>query len=142
MQVQEIMTNVVDVIDPNATIRDAARRMRADNVGALPVCDDQRLLGVVTDRDIVVRAVADDLGGGTTAVREVMSEGVCYCNEDDDVGKAAEIMARHQVRRLPVVSREKQLVGFVALADLARCGVDVAMKALAGVSEPTEKERR
>src|SRR5213078_3193123 len=84
MQIQEIMTRSVDLVDPNTTIRDAARKMRADQVGALPVGENDRLVGMVTDRDIVVRAVADDRPGGNTAVREVMSERVYYCFEDDD----------------------------------------------------------
>jgi CBS domain-containing protein len=142
MQVNEVMTSSVDVIDPNATIRDAARRMRADNVGALPVGENDRLVGMITDRDIAMRAVAEDRAAGTTAVREVMSEGVAYCYEDDNVEEAARIMARHQVRRLPVINRDKRLVGMIALADLARAGVEAAQQALEGVSEPTDDPRR
>jgi CBS domain-containing protein len=142
MQVQEIMTRGVDVVDPNMTIRDAARRMREDNVGALPVGENDRLVGMVTDRDIVMRAVADERGPGTTAVRDVMSEGVCYCFEDDNLERAAQVMAEHQVRRLPVLNRDKRLVGFVALADLARSDSSAAQRALEGVSEPNETERR
>ena len=142
MQVQEIMTRGVDVVDPNMTIRDAARRMREDNVGALPVGENDRLVGMVTDRDIVMRAVADERRPGTTAVRDVMSEGVCYCFEDDNLERAAQVMAEHQVRRLPVLNRDKRLVGFVALADLARSDSSAAQRALEGVSEPNETEGR
>jgi CBS domain-containing protein len=85
MQVQEIMTRGAEVIDPNTTIRDAARKMRADNIGALPVGENDRLVGMVTDRDIVVRAVAENRSAGNTAVREVMSERVYYCFDNDDV---------------------------------------------------------
>ena len=87
MQVQEIMTRGAEVVDPNTTIRDASRKMRADNIGALPVGENDRLIGMVTDRDIVVRAVAEERSPGNTTVREVMSEGVCYCFEDDDVDR-------------------------------------------------------
>jgi CBS domain-containing protein len=142
MQVQEIMTHGAEVIDPNTTIRDAARKMRADNIGAFPVGENDRLIGMVTDRDIVVRAVAENRSAGNTAVREVMSERVYYCFENDDVEDAARLMAEHQIRRVPVVNRDKRLVGVITLADLGRSGVSAAMKALGGVSEPTDQPRR
>lgn len=142
MQVQEIMTRLVEVIEANTPIRDAARRMRADNIGALPVSENDRLIGMVTDRDIVVRAVADERSVGDTTVRQVMSEGTCYCFDDEDVEQAAQVMSEYQVRWLPVLDREKRLVGFVALADLALSNAKAAKTALEGVSEPTDKERR
>jgi len=142
MQVQEIMSREVDIIEPNTTIRDAARRLRDDNVGALPVGENDRLIGVVTDRDIVVRGVAVDRTGGNAVVRDVMSEQVFYCFEDDDVERAAQVMAEHQVRRLPVLNHDKRLVGIVALADFGRSAPDAGKMALEGVSEATDKERR
>lgn len=142
MQVQEIMTPDVHIADPNMTIRDAARQMRADNVGSLPVGENDRLIGMVTDRDIVVRAVAEERSAGNTTVREVMSEGICYCFEDDDAEAAAQIMAKHQVRRLPVLNRDKRLVGVVALADLGRSDEEAAQDALRDISQPTDKPRR
>ncbi|HLK81388.1 MAG TPA: CBS domain-containing protein [Xanthobacteraceae bacterium] len=142
MQVQEIMHPDVQIAHPDMTIRDAARRMRVDNIGALPVGENDRLIGMVTDRDIVVRVIAEDRPPGDTTVRQVMSEGICYCFEDDDVARAAQVMARHQVRRLPVVDRSKRLVGLVALADLGRFEGTAAQGALKGICEPTSKERR
>jgi CBS domain-containing protein len=142
MQVQQIMSKDVHIADPNMTIRDVARQMRADNIGSLPVGENDQLIGMVTDRDIVVRAVAEERSPGNTTVREVMSEGLCYCFEDDDVEQAAQVMAQHQVRRLPVVDRNKRLVGVVALADLGRSEDEPAKDALKGISEPTDKERR
>jgi CBS domain-containing protein len=142
MQVQEIMTAKVDLADPNMTIRDAAQRMRADNVGALPVGENDKLIGMVTDRDIVVRAVADNRGPGTTSVRDVMSERIYYCFEDDDIEQAARTMAEHQVRRLPVVNSQKRLVGIVALADIGLSDGKAAHLALGGISEPTDEPRR
>lgn len=142
MQVQDIMSTSVHLADPNMTIRDAARQMRAENIGALPVGENDRLVGMVTDRDIVVRAVAEERSAGNTTVRQVMSEGICYCFEDDDVHQAANVMAKHQVRRLPVVSRDKRLVGVVALADIGAQDGRAAGNALKGISEPTDKERR
>jgi CBS domain-containing protein len=100
------------------------------------------LIGMVTDRDIVVRSVAENRPPGNTAVREVMSEHVYYCYEDDDIEQAAQIMAEHQVRRLPVLNRNKRLVGIVALADLARVPTEAAHQALQGVSEPSDRPRR
>jgi CBS domain-containing protein len=142
MQIHEVMTSMVQIADPNMTIRDVARRMRAENIGALPVGENDRLIGMVTDRDIVVRAVAEERSAGNTTVREVMSEGICYCFEDDDLDHAAEVMAKHQVRRLPVLNRDKRLVGVVALADLGRSEQKAAEGALKGISERTDKERR
>jgi CBS domain-containing protein len=142
MKVSEAMTREVDIIDPNAAVRDAARRMRDDNVGALPVGENDRLIGMVTDRDIVVRGVAEDRVGGNTSVRDVMSEHVYYCFDDDDLEQAAQIMAKHQVRRLPVLNRNKRLVGIVALADLAMTPTEASHQALQGISEPSDEPRR
>jgi CBS domain-containing protein len=142
MRVQEIMTPTVQIADPNMTIRDAARCMRADNLGALPVGENDRLIGMVTDRDIVVRAVAEERSAGNTTVREVMSDGICYCFEDDEVEQAAQVMASHQVRRLPVLNRNKRLVGVIALADLGRPQEEAAEGALKDISAPTTNERR
>lgn len=132
---REVMTPHAEVLDPNMTLRDAARRMRADNLGAYPVGEFDRLVGVMTDRDMVVRAIAADRRPSTTAVREVMSEPVIWCFDDDTVEDVAEIMAEHQVRRLPVLNRDRRLVGMVALADLGLADPDAARRALQGVSE-------
>lgn len=143
MRIAEIMTTDPELIDPNASIRDAAKRMGSENVGALPVGENDRLIGMVTDRDIAVRAVAEDKSPGTTSVREVMSEKVLYCFDDEDIEDAARCMAEHQVRRLPVLNREKRLVGIIALADIASTGDEECEKtALEGVSEPSAEPRR
>lgn len=142
MQVYEIMTREADICDPNTTIRDAARAMREDNIGALPVGENDRLIGMVTDRDIAMRGVAEDRAPGNTAVREVMSERIFYCFEDEDLERAAQAMIEHQVRRLPVLNRDKRLVGMIALADLGRTGDGAALSALRGVSEPSDQPRR
>jgi CBS domain-containing protein len=115
--------------------------MRADNVGALPVGENDRLIGMVTDRDIVVRAVADERPAGNTSVREVMSEHIYYCFEDEDVDRAAQAMAEHQVRWPPVLNRNKRLVGILALADLGRTPTEAGRHALRGVSEPSSQQR-
>src|SRR5688500_16349652 len=120
MRVSEAMTRDVRLCTPGQTIREAAKAMAEIDAGALPVGENNRLIGMVTDRDIAVRAVAEERSPGNTTVREVMSEGICYCFGDDDAEAAAQIMAKHQVRRLPVLNRDKRLVGVVALADLGR----------------------
>lgn len=142
MQVQEIMTHGAEVVSPNTMVRDIAQRMRQDNLGAYPVGEDDRLIGMVTDRDIVVRAVANDRPASNTAVRDVMSETVVYCFEDDDVNDVAQSMADHQVRRMPVLNRDKRLVGMVALADLGLSEVDAVKTVVKGVSEPTDVPRQ
>ena len=134
MQIRELMTRDVQLLSPNDTIRNAARQMRDLDIGSLPVADGDRLVGYVTDRDLVVRALAEDRGSDTT-VREVMTDRVLYCFEDDSVEDVAANMADNQVRRLPVLNRDKRLVGIIALADLATEGDDEAAEdALEGVS--------
>ena len=142
MQVHDIMSRKVELTNPSTTIRDVARKMREDSIGALPVGENDRLVGMVTDRDIVVRAVAEERLPSNTSVREVMSEKVCYCFEDDDIEEASRIMAEHQVKRLPVLNREKRLVGIVALSDLGRADGDCAQMALEGICEETGQTRR
>ena len=134
MQIRELMTRDVQLLSANDTIRNAARQMRDLDIGSLPVADGDRLVGYVTDRDLVVRALAEDRGSDTT-VREVMTDRVLYCFEDDSVEDVAANMADNQVRRLPVLNRDKRLVGIIALADLATEGDDEAAEdALEGVS--------
>jgi CBS domain-containing protein len=137
MQVGEIMTRGVKVIHPEDSIRKAARQMRDEDVGSLPVAEGDRLVGFITDRDIVVRALADN-GGPDSPVTEAMSEKILYCFEDDTVESVAKNMAHNQVRRLPVLTREKRLCGIVALGDIANAGADEpAERALEGISRPT-----
>ena len=133
MRLKDVITSNVQVVAPDATIREAAALMKALDIGPLPVCDGRRLLGVVTDRDLTVRATADGRDPNTTRVREVMSEGVVTCFEDDDIVTVAQLMQREQIRRLPVLSRDKMLVGIVSLGDLAvEAGDDQADRPHAG----------
>ena len=136
MRVSEVMTRHVELISPDQSIQKAAQCMCDMDVGVLPVSENDRLVGMVTDRDIAVRAVA--LGKGVnTPVREVMSAEVRYCFEDDLVSDVADNMADQQVRRLPVLNRSKRLVGILSLGDIAinRDG-KVAGDALRGISRP------
>ena len=133
MKVSEVMTRDVRLIEPTQTIRDAARLMAELDTGILPVREGDRLVGMITDRDITVRAVAQGRGPDT-AVREVMTDEVKYCYEDDDTNDVARNMADIQVRRLPVLTRDKRLVGIISLGDMAVS--DEAGEAVAGISQP------
>jgi CBS domain-containing protein len=117
-KVGDIMNTDVETISPDATIEEAAQQMRDGDYGVLPVGDDENLIGIITDRDIAIRAVAEGKDVDTP-VSEVMSEGVVYANEDDSVEEAAQIMSDHQIRRLPVVDSDNKLVGIVSIGDFA-----------------------
>ena len=135
MKVSKAMTKDVKITSPSQTIQDAARAMVELDAGSLPVGENDRLVGMVTDRDIAVRAVALGLGPDTP-VREVMSEEVKYCFDDDDLEEVAENMGDIKVRRLPVLNREKRLVGIVSLGDIARRDDGSAGEAIRSISEP------
>ncbi|HZN66047.1 MAG TPA: CBS domain-containing protein [Tepidisphaeraceae bacterium] len=138
MQVSQILTREVETIRPDMPVREAAQRMRSMDVGSLPVCDGRHLLGMVTDRDITIRITAEGRDPANTPVQEAMTPDVAYVFEDQDVQEAARIMQQHQIRRLPVLSRDKQLVGIVALGDVAQTGKDrLAGDALEKISEPS-----
>jgi CBS domain-containing protein len=131
------MTRDVLVASPEQTIREAAQLMAELDAGALPVGTDDRLVGMVTDRDIAVRGVAKGKSPDTP-VREVMTDDVKYCFEDEEVELVARNMADVQLRRLPVVNRDKRLVGIIAIADLAANeDARVVGEAVSGISEPT-----
>ena len=137
MKVADVMTAEVDVVKPDQTIQQAASFMLRADAGSIPVCDGEKLVGMVTDRDIAVRAVAEGMGPDTP-VRETMSDEVLYCFEDEDVEAVAAKMSESQVRRMPVVAREdKRLVGIVSLGDLSRSNEhDIAALALDGITGP------
>ena len=143
MQVNELMTRNAQCIPPDATLQEAAQRMKDLDVGVLPVCDDDRVVGVVTDRDIVIRCVASGQDPNLEHVRDAMTPQVNYCFEDDDVVDVAELMSEKQVRRLLVLNRRKRLVGIVSLGDLAveNGTEDLAGHALEAISEPSSPTR-
>jgi CBS domain-containing protein len=136
MQVRNAMTPNVYLADPDATIAEAAKAMARIDIGALPVGENDRLVGMITDRDIAVRAVARGLSPDTR-IRDIMSSDVKYCFDDDDIGHVARNMGDIQVRRLPVVNRDKRLVGILSLGDIAITQApQVAGEGLAGISDP------
>jgi CBS domain-containing protein len=135
MIIKEMMTGDVTVIEPDATVTEAADKMARRAIGFLPVCDGERVIGAITDRDITVRAVAAGLDPALTTVREVMTSDIAYCFDDDEVEKTVRLMKQRQIRRVIVVDRNKRLVGVVALGDLAREQADRSAGVLEAVSE-------
>ena len=137
-QLKDLMSGDVKVISPDMSIRDAARQMRDGDFGMLPVGENDRMIGTISDRDIAIRAVAEGKDSATK-VRDVMSEGIAWAFEDDSVEEAAKIMSTRQVRRLPVVDRDKRLVGIVALGDFAVESSEIrpAAEALSEISKPS-----
>jgi CBS domain-containing protein len=132
------MTKGAECVTPENSLQDAARKMRDLDVGPLPVCDNDRLAGMITDRDITIRATADGRDPKATRVRDVMTSAVVYVFDDQDVGDAARLMQEHQVRRLLVLNRDRRLVGIVSLGDLAVESHDERLggKTLERVSQP------
>jgi CBS domain-containing protein len=144
MQVSDIMTRGCECIAPDASLQEAARKMRDLNVGPLPVCSDkERLVGILTDRDIAVRAIAEGLDPRIARVDQVMTPGIVFCFEDQDIEEAAQIMEEKQIRRLVVLNRNKRMVGIVSLGDLAVAANDenLAGEALECISEPVHAGR-
>lgn len=118
-KIAEVMTRDVELTSPDETIEQAAKKMEHEDVGFLPVGENDRLVGMITDRDIAVRAVAHGKEPRSTKVRDIMTDRVLYCFEDEDADAAVANMSKLQVRRLPVISRDKRLVGVVSIGDLA-----------------------
>jgi CBS domain-containing protein len=136
MRVCDAMTTEVQLCTPDDTLKDVAEAMMALDVGLLPVTDTDRLVGMITDRDIAVRGVARGRGP-EASVREVMTQDVKYCFEDQDLDEVTRNMGEIRVRRLPVVNRDKQLVGIIALGDIARSEPgDGTAQALHQISRP------
>lgn len=137
MRVSEAMTRHVHLANPDQSIRDVAAIMAECDLGSLPVGENDRLVGMITDRDIAIRAVANGKSPNATTVREVMSHDVKYCFDDAELSDVARNMGDIQLHRLPVVDHDKHLVGILALADIANCeGSEVAGDAVCGLSVP------
>jgi CBS domain-containing protein len=146
MQIREIMTRDVEVIPSDAPVREAATKMKYLDVGVILVCDGQKLAGLVTDRDIAVRVVAEGRDSSRTKVSDVMTTDISYCFEDQEVDEAASLMEVNQIRRLPILDREKRLVGILSLGDISvrtegTEDQDLAAEALEEISEPAAPKR-
>jgi len=144
MLVRECMTKNVQVITPQTTILEAAKRMRDGDFGALPIGEGDKLEGMITDRDIAIRAVAEGKNPDKTRVSEVMSRGVLYCYDDQDISEVSRNMGDNQTRRLPVLNRQKRLVGILSLGDLAisKNAAEGAKEALSQISRHEHNEQR
>jgi CBS domain-containing protein len=134
MKVSEVMTTEVETVSADQTAREAASFMVRADAGSIPVCEGSKVVGMVTDRDIAVRAVAEGRGPDTP-ISELMSDGIICAHEDEDVKTVAQRMSEEQVRRMPVLDSDENLVGIVSLGDLAReANAETAETALEGVS--------
>ena len=121
MNVSQVMTTRVSWVGPDFTVAEVARRMRSEQIGALPVAHNDRLIGMVTDRDIVCKGLAkDSFDARRVTARDVMTSGIHCCGEEDDLDKAAAHMEEVKVRRLPVINKDKQMVGVLSRHDIAR----------------------
>lgn len=140
MKLFEVMQRNVEVIEGDATVRDAARRMVERDVGALPVRIDGRIAGMITDRDVVVRSVAGGDDPDRARVSEIMTRDVAWCYGDDGIDKASRTMSAHQIQRLLVLDHDENVIGIVSLGDLARArgNAPVAMEALEEIKGPTK----
>ncbi|AKJ29553.1 CBS domain-containing protein [Caldimonas brevitalea] len=140
-QISEVMTRNVRVVSPDDSLQSAAQVMDELNVGAVPVCNGERLVGMITDRDITVRAVAAGLSADGTHVSEVMTDQVRWCFEDQPIDEVMQQMSDVQIRRVPVVDRDNRLVGIVSLGDLATKHSDDVDETLQKISSPSEPDR-
>jgi CBS domain-containing protein len=140
--ISEVMTREVETIAPEASLQDAARLMSELNVGSLPVCDGEALVGMITDRDITLRATASGRAPRSTAVAEVMTEASTCCSESDSVDDVLKRMGEEQIRRMPVVDAKSHLVGIVSLGDLATRQPGSTDRTLTNVSQPSAPTRR
>ncbi|MFL5814777.1 MAG: CBS domain-containing protein [Bdellovibrionia bacterium] len=118
MKISELMTRHVETVEPEATLKDAAQLMDDEDVGALPVCDNDRLVGIITDRDIIVRAVSAGVDPNRSRVADSMTSPILYCYDDQDADEVRRMMQDKKVRRLPVLDRSRRMIGIVSNSDL------------------------
>jgi CBS domain-containing protein len=139
MKLKDVMTKEVEVVSPDDTLKEAARKMRVRNIGFLPVCEGERVLGVITDRDITLRATAEGTHPSTRIGQDFITSPLISCFDDQDVEAAARLMEEHQVRRVAVLSRDdNRLVGVISLGDIATNGTQkTSAEVLHSVSEAT-----
>ena len=122
MKVKDYMCDDVVYLMPEATIQDCAKLMENNHIGCIPICDtSKKILGIVTDRDVILRSIACDKDAKTTPVKDIMTTNVCYCKETDEINNAQNIMSNEQIRRLPVVNDKNEIVGIITLGNLCMC---------------------
>jgi CBS domain-containing protein len=139
MKLEEIMTREVEVVHPDQSLKEAAQKMRVRDVGFLPVCDGDQVLGVLTDRDLILRGTAEGADPKTRVGKDLMTTPVVYCFDDQEVEEAAKLMEEHQIRRMIILNRAgNRLVGVISLGDIATRGRQkTSAEVLQSVSEPT-----
>jgi CBS domain-containing protein len=137
MEIKDVMTEQVDFVGPETQVLEIARKMRENDIGSTPVVENDRMIGIVTDRDIVIRVVAEGQDVRSATARAAMSPKILYCFDDQTVEEVLENMGHNQVRRLPVVNRDKRLVGVVSLGDLVKASEGKAGAALHDISQST-----
>lgn len=136
-KIADIMTRDVECATPDMTVDEVARRLKSHDIGSMPVCEERRVVGIITDRDIVIRCVAEGKDCAQTRVSEAMSKDVIACRTGDSVDDAERVMHDRQIRRLPIVDDQGELAGYLSMAKLARTGSErEAGKVLKGISEP------
>lgn len=142
MLVKECMTSHVEVGNPDMTLLEVAKKMRDGDFGILPLGENDRLVGMITDRDLTIRGIAEGKDPKSVKVREIMTESVFYCFDDQTLEEVAEELGEHQIRRLPVLNRQKRLVGILTLGDLAQSieHPDNIEETLAKISKPSSTE--
>ena len=143
MKLYEVMTTDVEIIHPEDTLQTAAKKMRDRNIGFLPVCDGDRLIGVLSDRDLIVRALADGVDSSAIVGRDLVTSPAIYCFDDQNLDEAAKLMHDNQIRRLVILNRDdKRMVGVISLGDLA-INVDDKLSGdvLQSISEPESTNR-
>lgn len=141
-QIKDIMSGQVQCVDPKTDLREIAKMMKELDSGAIPVCDQGRLTGMVTDRDIVIKTLANGLDAYHATAADVMSAPIVYCFEDDDIGEAARLMEVKQIRRLVVLDRAKKLVGILSLGDISvRASEELSGEILEKVSEKDQERK-
>ncbi len=135
MEVKHCMNYPVELVRSDSTVRDAAERMSKYNLGLLPVEENDRLVGMITDRDIVIRCLASGFNPESTSVKDAMTKAVYYCFEDEELDEVAKSMSRQAVRRMPVLNRNKRLIGLISISDLARAEYEATGKTLKKISD-------
>jgi CBS domain-containing protein len=126
MKVKDVMHRGAAWVEPATSIQDVARMMRDNDIGSVPVGENDRLVGIVTDRDIICRGIADGADLSTMKAGDVMSKPIIYCRADDELGSAIRIMEKNKIRRLPVIDKNKRLAGMLALGDISEIGGQAA----------------
>lgn len=126
MKVKDVMHRGVTWVDPKTSIKDVARMMRDNDIGSVPIGENDRLVGMVTDRDIICRGIADGADLATMKAGDVMSKPIIYCRADDELETAIRVMEKNKIRRLPVIDKNKRLAGMLALGDISEIGGEAA----------------